>query len=507
MLIKDLYLQQSWMAILMVLLCIGCKGEKTSHQPDSSIRPNIILLMADDQGWGDVAYNGNPTVKTPHLDKMASEAIRFDRFYAAAPVCTPTRVSCLTGRHPSRVNMDWAFKGALPDEEITIAEALKEYGYRTAHFGKWHVGQLSKTVKQTYATHPVDPKLYSPPWENGFDECFSIENTNPTFNPYYLTCGEFGSDDYKMVMDRPVEYGQKEGGFVWRDRFWTGPGQFYDEELEGPLPEILMDRALKFMQSSADKGTPFLSFVWFSTPHTPVVASPEHRALYPDLTIEEQHWFGSISAMDEQIGRLRAELKKMGISDNTIIWFCSDNGPSWVHDLNSAGPFKGKKGALTEGGIRVPSVLEWPAKYPAHRVIETPVSTSDFLPTLLASIGQNVPHDFPMDGMDITGILSGKENERIVPIAFQAPVLKSSAKDTKAWNNISGKQMVWMTHQYKLFSEDNGESWELYDLINDKEEQKNIASLHPEKIKDMKNELEKWVQSCAESAKGMDYQK
>lgn len=485
-------------------LCLAAFADTpaTPH-PD---RPNIVLLMADDLGYGDLAYTGNPVVKTPHLDAMAREAVRFDRFYAAAPVCTPTRVSCLTGRHPARVNMTWAFRGALPREEVTLAEALALSGYATGHFGKWHVGQLSKTVKQTYAAKPVDPRFYAPPWEHGFEECFSVENTVPTYNPTYLTCGEFGSDGYQMVMNRPVSRGQRDGGFVWRDRFWTGPGTFVDEWLEGPLPEILMDRTLGFIRKSRAANRPFLALVWFSTPHTPVVAGPEHRALYPDQAIRAQHWFGSISAMDEQIGRLRSELKELGLAENTIVWFCSDNGPSWVHDLNSAGPFRGKKGSLHEGGIRVPAVLAWPARFKRPRVVDAPVCTSDFLPTLLPLAGQKIPHQFPIDGIDVMPLLDGEKKNRETPLGFQAPVMKSQAKDTKAWAHVSGRQLVWMNDRHKLTSIDDGKSWELYDLREDPGEEKDLATENPRLVGKMRGELEDWLRSCAASSQGFDYQ-
>ena len=470
----------------------------------SKKKPNIILIMADDLGYGDVAFTGNPKVKTPVLDKMAETQVRFDWFYAAAPVCTPTRVSCLTGRHPSRVNMSWAFKGALPKEEITLAEILRSNGYRTGHFGKWHVGQLSKTVKQTYSPNPVSAKLYSPPWENGFDTSFSVENSVPSFNPYYLTCGDFGSKDYLMIMDKAVEKGQRSGGFVWRDRFWEGPGKILDEWLEGSLPKILIKQSLKFINKSVQDKKPFLSLIWFSTPHSPVVAGPKHRALYKDLTMREQHWYGSISAMDEQIGILRQELKNMGIAENTILWFCSDNGPSWVHELNSAGPFKGKKGSLHEGGIRVPSVLEWPAKFKNPISVSEVVTTSDFYPTLLKWADIKIDHNHIIDGEDVSKIISHKAT-RTKAVGFQAPVMKSNAKDTKAWNKIGGRQMVWLKNGLKLISIDNGASFKLYDLKMDKEEKYNIADMKPETLKEMKSELTAWLKSCQNSADGKEY--
>lgn len=136
----------------------GCSGQLLN--PRTGSRPNVILVMADDLGFGDVGYNGNPVMQTPCLDEMAKSAVRFDRFYAAAPVCSPTRGSCLTGRHPFRYNIEWAGEDPLPAEEVTIAEALRAEGYATGHFGKWHVGAMSKTVKQSYFAGDVDPANY-----------------------------------------------------------------------------------------------------------------------------------------------------------------------------------------------------------------------------------------------------------------------------------------------------------------------------------------------------------
>ena len=471
----------------------------------ASVPPNVILLMADDLGWGDVAYNNNEVVQTPHLDALAREGLRFDRFYAAS-VCSPAQASCLTGRAGARMNMPWSTTtGQLPLQEVTIAEALKLRGYTTGHFGKWHVGQLSKTQVDSYLDIPIEPRRYSPPWESGFDKCFSGIFL-PLFNPYYLTCGKYGSDDYTMVMNRPVARGQRTGGFVWASRLWTGPGQMVDEWLEGPLPEILMDRTLGFIREARTADRPFLACVWFLTPHTPVVAGPRHRALYPSRSIEEQHWFGSISAMDEQIGRLRHALHTMGLAENTVVWFCSDNGPTWVHDLNSAGPFRGKKGSFWEGGIRVPASLVWPARFKNPRVVDASVSTNDFLPTILSWAGQDIPHDRVLDGMDATPILDGEERNRSRPLGFVSPVMRSQAQDTKAWKQIGGQQMAWIDGPMKLISFDEGQKWQLYDLTQDPSESHDIADEKPEVVAKMKSSLIKWIESCHQSAAGHDYQ-
>ena len=465
-------------------------------------KPNIILVMADDLGFGDVAYNGNPTVHTPHLDKMAEEGIRLDQFYAAFPVCSPTRASCLTGRHPFRYGIEWAGELPLKREEITIAEVLREQGYATGHFGKWHVGGLSKTLKQSEFPGAIDPANYSPPWENGFDECFSAESMVPTYNPVYHVGGAYGEEDYRHLQTVPVSFNQRTGGHRWRASYWTGPGQMVDEWLGGYESELAMDRAIDFMRRQAEANRPFLSLVWFHTPHTPLVASNEDRERYSDQPMPAQHWFGAITAMDRQIGRLRAWLREHDLQENTIVWFCSDNGPSYIHDFNSAGPYRGKKATLWEGGIRVPAIVEWPDQLAEGRVIKAPMSTSDFYPTLLKAVGVELPENQPpLDGMNVMPLLTGQRQKRGEPIAFQAPV--KSAKDVLA--EPGTKQMALVDENFKLLSVNGGKQWMLFDLNTDPGETKDIASKHPARTTRMQKTLEAWIESCVHSAAGNDY--
>lgn len=462
--------------------------------------PHIILIMADDQGWGDVAYNGNPTVKTPHLDAMASEGVRLDRFYAAAPVCSPTRASCLTGRHPFRVNIPWAGDGHLPHEEITIAKALKKAGYTTGHFGKWHVGQLSKTLKQSDFPIPADPALYSPPWIHGFDECFSTESMMPLYNPYYHDCGPVGTPEYRFLMDRPVEFGDT-SGTRWNGLYWTGPGQIVDENLAGDDSAIIVDRALDFMETKLSTDKPTFSCIWFHAPHTPIVAGNDMRALYPELSMEAQHWFGCLSALDHQVGRIRTFLREKGVAENTLLWFCSDNGPSYVHELNSAGPFRGKKASLLEGGIRVPSIVEWPEQLKGSRVIQAPLCTSDFYPTFTTMLGQEIPGQPILDGINALPILQGTQVRRESPIGFQSPNPSGSG----SLSDLSNLQMAWSDDDTKLLSQNHGETWELYALNEDPGESRDLSREHPDQVERMKEELTTWQQSCSRSAAGADY--
>lgn len=476
---------------LLLISLISCDRSKSDSSVSEEKLPNIILVMADDLGYGDLACYGNPVVKTPHLDAMAREGIRFNRFYSGAPVCSPTRGSCLTGRHPYRYGIPWAGRHPLPEDEVTLAEALKQKAYSSGHFGKWHLGGLSRTVIQS--EFPDGPSPYSPPWENGFDEAFSTESMVPNYNPYYHVGGRIGTDDYRQVQSEPVDRGQRSGGHVWKERYWTGPGEVVDEWLEGDDSKIIMDRALEFIQNKTEENIPFLAVIWFHTPHTPVVAGNEYRSLYPGRSLPEQHWFGSITAMDDQIGRLRSQLRSAGIADNTILWFCSDNGPSYIHDYNSAGSLRGKKSELYEGGIRVPAILEWPSRFQDPQIVNIPVSTSDFYPTLLAITNTEVENQPALDGENILPILEGRRKHRD-PIGFLSPL----ASPLRKQETRVEEQYALIDEQYKLISVDNGLSFQLYDLIADEGERRNIALDQAEVFADMKQKLQDWITCCKE---------
>ena len=268
--------------------------------------------MTDDQGWGDTGYNGHPVLKTPNLDAMARDGIRFDRFYAGAPVCSPTRGSAITGRHPYRYGIFYANVGHMKPEEVTLAEALKPLGYMTGHFGKWHLGTLTKTERDSNRGGPRGAAHYSPPWENGFDVCFSTEAKVPTWNP----------------MVTPPGAGKRRAeGRPYGTAYWIGPGKKATKDLEGDDSRIIMDRVVPFIEKATAEGRPFLAVIWFHSPHRPVVAGPEYKRLYADRPKAEQNYYGCLTAMDEQVGRLRKTLARCGAAENTMLWFCSDNGP------------------------------------------------------------------------------------------------------------------------------------------------------------------------------------
>lgn len=444
-----------------------------------TMQPNIILLMADDLGWGDVGFNGNREIKTPNLDQMSREGIQFSRFYTAAPLCSPTRGSILTGRHPFRFGVLAAHTAGLRQGEITLAEICKKNGYTTGFFGKWHLGWVQ----------PEDVSnrgFYSPPWQHGFDESFATRSAVPLWNPT-ITPGNFGS------------WGNKPGE-PWNGSEYVHNGKEVTENLEGDDSRIMMDRVIPFIDKAIGNKKPFLVCVWFHAPHEPVVAGPEYLEMYEGLEPEmKRHYFGCITAMDEQIGRLRKELKDKGIDRNTMIWFCSDNGPADPMvkiGVGSAGPFRGHKHMIYEGGIRVPSLLVWPGTVSSGRKVETRMCSYDYLPTIvdLAGLEFKPKKNYPVDGISIKEAISGNEmlRDTVIFTAWMRLV-----EDTY------GRALVG--DRFKLLIPEYSKNPELYDLNNDPGEKKNVITIHPEIAESMLKQLNLWEESCRESRDGKDY--
>ena len=437
------------------------------------MRPNIIFCMTDDQGWGDTGYNGHPRLRTPHLDAMSREGTRFDRFYAAAPVCSPTRGSVVTGRHPYRYGITFANVGHMKREEITVAEIAKELGYRTGHFGKWHLGTLTRDIPDGRRGGPGTTD-YSPPWDNGFDVCFSTEIAMPTWDP--------------MENQR------------FPGKYWTGPGEFATDNLAGDDSRIVMDRALPFIRAAVDAAEPVVAVIWFHSPHEPVRSGGTYLDMYADQDEDHQHYYGCVTAMDEQMGRLRAELQELGIAATTMLWFCADNGPAGAgggceqvpggRQQGSSGPFRGRKGNLYEGGVRVPGLLVWPERFPEPRTVDVPCSTCDYFTTVMDVWGYQLPDALrrPYDGISLLPVLDGKLQSRSHRIGFQ-----------------SANQMAMTDNRYKIYRGGADQPFELYDLLEDPYETRDIADQYPAVVQELCESLKVWRESCAASARGEDY--
>lgn len=441
----------------------------------SQSKPNIILCMADDMGWGDTSYNGHPVLRTPHLDQMAEEGLRFNRFYASSPVCSPTRASCLTGRHPFRYGITFANTGRLEKEEITLPEILKKQGYKTGHFGKWHLGALTTKVKDAHRGRPNNQESYSPPWEHGYDECFVTESAVPTF--------------------------WKEGVYQsYGTSYWTGMDQQVKEEILGDSSKLILDRTLPFIERSVAEKVPFLAVIWFHAPHMPVVSASPYTDAYAEH--EDKEYYGAITGIDIQMGRLRQHLNKLGIEENTMIWFCSDNGPS--HKPNKAGQTKNlraRKRSLYEGGVRVPGLLVWPAKIRQARHVDMPCSTMDYLPTILEILGEQDAIDRPLDGISLVPLIENKMNNRPKAIAFESCISMLAARK----KDYSKNEVALIEGKYKIYSKDSGKTIALFDLEKDPSEKVDLSNELPEIKQKLINKLISWRQSCRESASGQNY--
>lgn len=473
--------------LTLCILLVGCHDKKNKNldKPIVSVleAPNIILLMADDQGWGDTGYNGHPYLKTPNLDTMAANGAVFERFYAASSVCSPTRASVMTGRHPLRYGVCHANCGHIKPEEITLGEMTKSLGYITGHFGKWHLGTLTRdTVEANRGGRAKFDVDYAPPWDHGFDVNFVTESKVPTWDPMITPPHSAGDVKASLIEGKP-----------FNTSYWTGPGQIEMENLEGDDSRIIMDRAIPFIEKAVNSETPFLSIIWFHTPHLPVLTSESYRKPYAELSEDQQHYYGVITAMDEQIGRLRKKLSNLGVAENTILFYTSDNGPEGKSVTGrTQGITKGltgRKRSLHEGGIRVPGIMEWKGKIKPGTKVETPCFTTDYFPTIANVLGVNLEkYNRPYDGVDLLPIVQGEDEQRTKPLAFEFQ-----------------KQAALIDNGYKIYSNDNGKNFELYNILTDVKEQNNLAIVEVEKFNEMVGKWRIWKLSQENSAQENDY--
>jgi arylsulfatase A-like enzyme len=441
-------------------------------------RPNVILCMTDDMGWGDTGYNGHKILKTPHLDQMHKEGVTFTRFYSAAAMCSPTRGSCYTGRNPYRFGITFAMKGRLEASEIPITTVLKKAGYTTGHFGKWHLGTLSKKKgdqKRWGAFSSKPERYYCPPWDRDVDVSFVTESKVPTWDPL-LDPGNIKKDE-KPAEEKP--YGNE---------FFTGPGQTVEENMRGDASRVVMDRAVPFIEDAVKAKKPFLAVIWFHTPHSPVVGGSPYMEMYKDQPIHHAHYYACMTAMDAEVGRLRGKLAELGAADNTMLWFCSDNGPARQgspRHVGSNGGLSGHKLSIKEGGIRVPGLLVWPDKIKAPKTVTAPCVTSDYFPTILDALGIPLPTDREYDGESILPLVTGNATERTRPIGFL---------------NKEGKEAVWMGNRYKLVA---SKGTKLYDIVEDPTEKSDLTKAKSEVAEKMAAELAAWKTTVMNELKAL----
>lgn len=407
--------------------------------------PNVVIIFADDLGYGDLGCYGHPSIRTPHLDKMAAEGLRFTDFYVAAEVCTPSRAALLTGRYPLRSGMAGNrrvlfgdSKGGLPKEEITIAEALKTKGYATAHIGKWHLGIHAG----------------SRPQDQGFDLTYGLPYSNDMDARPGLPRGSSGSptppaDGWNVAL-------MKNGEVVER------PAD------QATLTKRYTETAVAFIKEKRDQ--PFFIYFAHTMPHVPLFASKDFkgksaRGIYGDV-VEELDW---------SVGQVLAALRANGLADNTLVVFTSDNGP-WLTmgaQGGSAGLLREGKGSTWEGGMRVPGIAWWPGRIKPG-VSSTPVNAMDLLPTALSLAGVALPQDRTIDGIDLTGFLTRGE---VLP---ERPFFYYRGMHLFACRLGTYKAHFQTQAGYGQPKADKLETPLLYNLAHDPSERFDVAKQNPE---------------------------
>ena len=441
-------LKRTLTTICLIVSALGCLSLQAEK------KPNVIIILADDLGYADLGCYGNPSIRTPNLDRMAAEGLRFTDFYAGSCYCTPSRAALLTGRFPIRSGMSGERghhvlypnnPGGLPPEEITIAEALKTKGYATCAIGKWHLGDLPDYLPTKHGfdtflglpysndSDPVTPKARN---EDSMSQ-------NPDFRSFNVPLLR-GTN----IIERPVD-----------QRTLT---QRYTEE------------ALSFME--ANKKKPFFIYFAHTFPHVPLFASDKFkgksaRGRYGD-TVEE---------LDYSVGKVLKWLRKENLEKNTFVFFTSDNGP-WIQRLlngGSPGPFRDGKGGAWEGGYRVPAIAYWPGKIPAGTT-HSLANAMDLFNTAVAIGGAEMPKDRPMDGVDLMPLLTGKKQQvRDIQYCYYADILCAVRK-----GNFKAH---FVTHDgYSKEEPGKHDPPLLYNVTEDPSERFNVAAEHPEVVADMK---------------------
>ena len=409
--------------IWLLILSCGCKEKGGKMAP-----PNILLILTDDQGYGDLHFHGNDSISTPNLDQLAQQSIRFDRFYVS-PVCAPTRASLLTGRYHLRTGTSWVThrKEVLRSEEMTIAELLKANGYATGCFGKWHNGEQ----------YPNDPS------GQGFDEFFGFAAGH--WNNYFNTTLQHN--------------GRK-------------------EKTKGFITDVLTDKAIDFMEKN--KNQPFFCYVPYNAPHSPFQVPDKYFDKYKQLGLTDKNAsvYGMVENIDDNVGRLLQTLDSLSISNNTIVIFMTDNGPN---GRRFNGGMRGTKASVHEGGVRVPCFFRWPSHLKENVSISTITSHIDVLPTLADLCHIPLPDSLHLDGVSLLPLMKNSNAK------WPARTICSIQNDGENRKTRGSAR----TDQYRFVLDDNGNQ-HLYNMLEDPAESNNLAATLPEITDSIFNLYKNW---------------
>ncbi len=425
----------------MLMFFVACSSTDGTPNPPPS-KPNIVLILADDMGWNDVGYHGSE-IKTPTIDKLATSGVRLEQFYTPS-LCTPTRASLMTGRHTMRyglqegVVLPWAEYG-LPTTERTLSQTLKDAGYTTSICGKWHLGHTDPTFIPTH---------------RGFDHAYGFYN---------------GAIDHFTHM--------RDDGLDWHRS---------DRPLEetGYATTLIAREAVRVIENQ-DPSVPLFLYVAFSAPHQPLQAPEPYIQKYGQISnLPRRRYAAMVTCMDDAIAEILKALEKRGLKERTVVLFLSDNGAE-IH-IGDNRPYRGGKGELYEGGIRVPALVNWPGTL-EPRVVDEPLHIVDIYPTLVALAGTSTRQDPPLDGLDVWKTISeGTAAPRKEMLLEVSPI--RGALRAGEW------KIVYNGHLNGLEAAKRGpDRYELFNLDADPGERQNLAQRYPEIMTGLKERLEAYA--------------
>lgn len=435
----------------MIKLFLYTLSFSLSLYVQANSQPNLIVIMADDLGYGDVGFNGSEEIPTPGIDSIAKNGVKFTSGYTSYSVCGPSRAGFMTGRYQQRFgferNPQWNLtdpKSALPKSEMTIAESLSQVGYHCGIIGKWHLG--------------AEPSLR--PNKRGFHEFFGHLGGGHAYFPEKLRIVK--TENVKNENDSYVSYITRNDTPVKTTKYLTD--EFSDE-------------ALSFVERNQEK--PFFLFLSYNAPHTPLQATQKYLDRFAHVKEENRRTYcAMVSAMDDGILRLMQKLEELNLDDNTIVFFLSDNGGPESKNSSNNAALRGAKGDVFEGGFRVPFAMKFPKQIKAAQVYEHPVSALDIFATIADLSQSPVNQDKPLDGVNLIPYLTGKKKD----VPHQQIYLRK----------FDGNRYAIRQGAYKLIIPWRGAPPQLYNLENDIGEKDNIASKYPERVRELNDLRKQW---------------